>query len=480
MAETEPDTPLIAENVCKSEKQEQNKDEQIVPPDGGFWAWVVLASCFLVNGIIFGIINTFGILFVQLKKDMEEAGVEDAATKCALVGSLTIGTTFFLSFLVGMLADKIGLRLTAVIGGALATLGMALSAVGYKHIEVLYVTYGIMFGTGSSLVYTPSLTILGHYFRKKLGVVNGIVTAGSSLFTIGLSFINQYILENHGLLPCLQMFAGLSSLLILCALTFIPVLPNTIPPVREKKMSRLMVVAEKLVYLDNWRNKRFVVWAFAIPLALFGYFVPYCHLPQFAKDIPLDQDDLINGEKASKLIMCIGVSSGLGRVASGFIADLPAVKRNGNRIILQQISFFSIGICTMLLTTAQLFGDHVFLAMLSFCFILGIFDGCFITMLGPIAFDICGPAGAGQAIGFLLAMCSIPLTIGPTVAGAIYDKVGDYTGAFLGAGVPPIVGAVVMLTIRCFPPEDQDSKLSEKKAKYLPQSETKNSLVEKI
>ena len=97
----------------------------------------------------------------------------------------------------------------------------------------------------------------------------------------------------------------------------------------------------------------------------------------------------------------------------------------------------------------------LFQAMLAFCFILGIFDGCFITMLGPIAFDICGPKGAGQAIGFLLAMCSIPLTIGPPVAGFIYDKVGDYTGAFLAAGVPPIVGAVVMLTIRCFPQIDQ-------------------------
>lgn len=52
------------------------------PPDGGFWAWLVLVGCFLVNGIIFGIINTFGILFVQLKKDMDAAGVEDAATKC--------------------------------------------------------------------------------------------------------------------------------------------------------------------------------------------------------------------------------------------------------------------------------------------------------------------------------------------------------------------------------------------------------------
>eukprot|EP00092_Neocalanus_flemingeri_P006507 GFUD01007014.1.p1 GENE.GFUD01007014.1~~GFUD01007014.1.p1 ORF type:complete len:481 (+),score=96.44 GFUD01007014.1:263-1705(+) len=480
MAETEPNTPLISENGCKCEKQETKKEAEIVPPDGGFWAWVVMGSCFLVNGIIFGIINTFGILFVQLKKDMEEAGVEDAATKCALVGSLTIGTTFFLSFLVGMLADKIGLRLTSIIGGVLATLGMGLSAVGYKHIEVLYVTYGLMFGTGSSLVYTPSLTILGHYFRRRLGVVNGIVTAGSSLFTIGLSFINQYILENHGLEPCLQMFAGMSSVLILCALTFIPVLPPTPAAAKQQKMSKFMEVAEKLVYLDNWRNKRFVVWAFAIPLALFGYFVPYCHLPQFAKDIPLDEDDLINGEKASKLIMCIGVSSGLGRIASGFIADMPAVKRNGNRIILQQISFVSIGICTMLLTLAQRFGDNVFLAMLVFCFLLGIFDGCFITMLGPIAFDICGPKGAGQAIGFLLAMCSIPLTIGPPVAGFIYDKVGDYTVAFIAAGVPPIVGAVVMLSIRCFPPVDSDSDLNDKESKYLPQSETKNTFVDKI
>jgi len=481
MAETEPETPLINDNSCKCEKQATKKQEEIVPPDGGFWAWLVMISCFLVNGIIFGIINTFGILFVQLKKDMEEAGVADAATKCALVGSLTIGTTFFLSFLVGMLADKIGLRITAVIGGVLATLGMTLSAVGYKQIEVLYVTYGVLFGTGSSLVYTPSLTILGHYFRKKLGVVNGLVTSGSSIFTIGLSFINQYILETHGLLSCLQMFAGMSSVLIICALTFIPVLPHTRQQDSAKtSRSKLVEVAEKLVYLDNWRNKRFVVWTLAVPLALFGYFVPYCHLPQFAKDIPLDADDIINGEKASKLIMCIGVSSGLGRIASGFIADLPKVKKNGNRIILQQISFVSIGACTMLLTTAQLFGEHVFLAMLSFCFILGIFDGCFITMLGPIAFDICGPAGAGQAIGFLLAMCSIPLTIGPTVAGAIYDRVGDYTGAFLGAGIPPMVGAIAMLAIRCFPQQEKDSSKGEKQANVATESETMRSSVEKI
>jgi len=462
-------TSVSDKNSDKLSRTSEGDDNQ--PPDGGLWAWLVLLSCFLVNGIIFGIINTFGILFVQLKKDMDEAGVEDAATKCALIGSLTIGTTFFLSFLVGILSDKIGLRLTSLIGAALATAGMGLSAIFYNHLSVLYLTYGLMFGSGSSLVYTPSLTILGHYFKRKLGFVNGIVTAGSSVFTIGLSFVNQYILESHGLAPCLQMMTAMCSVLVLCSITFIPVLKSQ-PKDLHEDQSKLRQILQNLIYLPNWRNKKFVVWTLAIPLALFGYFVPYCHLPQFAKNIPLDQDDKINGEMASKLIMCIGVSSGLGRLVSGFLADLPAIKRNGNRIVLQQISFISIGICTMLLTLAQMFGNYVFLAMLSFCFILGIFDGCFITMLGPIAFDLCGGEGAGQAIGFLLALCSVPLTLGPPVAGYIYDTVGSYVPAFLAAGIPPIVGAMAMFSIRCIQlkPETSD--------RYLVSSQTKDSVVE--
>ena len=287
------------------------------------------------------------------------------------------------------------------------------------------------------------------------------------------------------------MMTGLCSVLILCALSFVPVLTPTPPAPSEGNSSRLQRIVQSLVYLPNWRNKKFVVWTLAIPLALFGYFVPYCHLPQFAKEIPLDEDDQKNGEKSAQLIMCIGVSSGLGRLVSGFLADLPLVKRNGNRILLQQVSFVSIGICTMLLTLAQMFGENVFMvspdrpdhhfncslfqALLTFCFILGIFDGCFITMLGPIAFDLCGPAGAGQAIGFLLALCSLPLTIGPPVAGYIYDTVGTYTPAFLAAGIPPIVGATVMFSIRCI--KSGEKSETGETTKKLTSSETQDTVV---
>ena len=97
--ETKQDTPLMeTSSDTQSDKQSDKMSRTCdlhdpQPPDGGFWAWLVLVGCFLVNGIIFGIINTFGILFVQLKKDMVAAGVEDAATKCGKILNVnTVGS----------------------------------------------------------------------------------------------------------------------------------------------------------------------------------------------------------------------------------------------------------------------------------------------------------------------------------------------------------------------------------------------------
>lgn len=80
---------------------------------------------------------------------------------------------------------------------------------------------------------------------------------------------------------------------------------------------------------------------------------------------------------------------------------------------------------------------------------MGLFDGCFISLLGPIAYDICGPRGATQAIGFLLGLCSVPLTVGPPVAGLLYDHMGSYKIPFILAGIPPLIGASTMFLIRC-------------------------------
>ncbi|XP_023248132.1 monocarboxylate transporter 10-like [Copidosoma floridanum] len=91
-----------------------------------------------------------------------------------------------------------------------------------------------------------------------------------------------------------------------------------------KKKFRTML--KEVVNRSIWKRKKYVVWASAIPIALFGYFVPYVHIGKYVD---------ITFEKADKTypLMCIGITSGIGRLVFGYVADLPRV----NRILLQQV-----------------------------------------------------------------------------------------------------------------------------------------------
>jgi len=416
----------------------------IEPPDGGIKAWTVMVCSFLCNGIIFGILNSCSSIYVALKEMYNSEHDPDAATKASLIGSLAIGATFALSPVSGILSDKFGIRRTAFFGGFIATLGMFLSSFCIDNIEALCFTYGIMFGGGAALVYSPSVVIIGHYFKRRIGVVSGVVAAGSSVFTAPLPHVLTYVLKQVGIANTFRIMAAMVSLLMVSALSFKPLLPlhKSSEKVEDaaaaigRKRSKCYSLAAKIVYLDNWKNTRYVIWCLAVPVALFGYFVPYMHMPQYVKDT-------LPGWNGDNLITCLAVTSFLGRLLFGKIVD----HHRANGVVLQQVALVVIGSCTMLLIAAQYFGQYTYYGLVTFVLIMGLFDGCFITMFGPIAFQICGPKGASQGIGFIFGLNSLPLTIGPMVAGMLYDRYGNYMAAFLFAGLPPIVGAIAMCLI---------------------------------
>lgn len=145
----------------------------------------------------------------------------------------------------------------------------------------MYLTYGILFGVGASMAYTPSLVILGHYFKKYLGVVNGFVTAGSSVFTIAMPYILDFLLSTFKLEATMLCMSALIAVIMCCALLFKP-LPGTAvtasdqsPRLYKHSVWRLVKSA---INTDIWRKKKYVIWALAVPSALFGYFVPYVHM----------------------------------------------------------------------------------------------------------------------------------------------------------------------------------------------------------
>lgn len=160
-----------------------------------------------------------------------------------------------------------------------------LTSILHPQVEFLYLTYGVLFGVGASLAYTPSLVILGHYFKKYLGVVNGFVTAGSSVFTIVMPYALAFLLKTVRLEATMLFMASLVAVIMACALLFKPLPGANIPP-SPNCTSRLYKhsvcsCVKSFINVDIWRKKKYVIWALAVPSALFGYFVPYVHMVSY-------------------------------------------------------------------------------------------------------------------------------------------------------------------------------------------------------
>ena len=95
----------------------------------------------------------------------------------AWVGSVSVGVMYLFGPITSGLSERFGCRVVAFLGGFLCSMGMLLTSF-VTDLPKLYVTYGVLWGIGSSFCYFPTLTAPGEYFCHRLSLVNGFVTAG--------------------------------------------------------------------------------------------------------------------------------------------------------------------------------------------------------------------------------------------------------------------------------------------------------------
>lgn len=53
--------------------------------DGGYRAWLIVLSSFLCNGLIFGVINSYSLIYLRLQKTLEDNGDPDSSSKAGLL-----------------------------------------------------------------------------------------------------------------------------------------------------------------------------------------------------------------------------------------------------------------------------------------------------------------------------------------------------------------------------------------------------------
>uniref|UniRef100_A0A8C8CK91 Uncharacterized protein n=1 Tax=Oncorhynchus tshawytscha TaxID=74940 RepID=A0A8C8CK91_ONCTS len=414
MSEKTIETERMESQKTQSEKPdpEENKDSssQIVScahadsapdlewfPEGRFVCVVVLAATWC-SGSIFGIQKSFGIIHMMLVKAHEDSNNEVSQFAIAWVGALAMGMVFLCSPLVSIVTDHVGCRVTAICGALVAFLGLLTSSFTMS-LGLWYFTYGVLFGCGSSFVFLSSLVTLGHYFPQRLGLVNGVVMAGSSVFSISLPALLEEVGTPLGLSTTFQILSAL--MLIQAGLT------------QTRRYCNLGVF-----HLPNYR-----VWAFGVATAMLGNFVPYIYLMSF-----VEEQFVETPVKEWVLLVCIGVTSCVGRLLFGRVGNL---LHGARKIYLQAGSFMVLGLASMLVPLCVRFEGLV-----AVCLLLGLCDGCVITLMR-----------ASQAIGYLMGLMALPMTAGPPLAGLLHDHFGDYHMAFYLAGVPPMVRGFLLFFV---------------------------------
>ena len=409
------------------------KKEKILP-------WLVMIGSFLCNGIIFGIINSYGTILVALKNMYDKGQGGHSVMKASMIGSMLIGSTFGLSPIAGILSDRFGIRTVAAVGGSIATFGVFMSSFVAEpdHFIGLCLTFGVMFGTGSSLVYTPSTAIIGHYFTENKGIVNGFVNTGGTLFGLALPHLFKFSFDEIGIPATFRLLSGFVAVLVVASLSFKSSLESKKESISTKDKALSTGCCSNFLNMDIWRNKIYLIWVIGASISLFGHFVPYHQIVVYTEEV-------LPGKSGENLLTCLAVSNGLGKIIFGAIADHP--KLLDRPILLQQFAFVLTGICIMMVTTSPFFGGYSYEALIAFCMLFGMFDGCFQPLMQPTATYIFGVQGSTQALGFLLGVVTIPLTLGPIVAGIIFENFQSFDAIFILAGCLPMVGSMVMCTI---------------------------------
>lgn len=202
----------------------------------------------------------------------------------AWAGSIAIATVFFCGPFAGILVNRFGCRVTCMLGGTICAASLGIASLA-ESIIVLYFTYSILFGFGSSLMFTSSIVITSRYFKKWLSLATGILSGGAGLGVLAFGPILQTLIDSTGWQNAFRIIAGVVLVVSMSSLTYNP---NQEPLTNDESQSisksstrdaqPSRTTRKFHLDLSVWKNPTFVLVSISAAVAQFGQYNSQIHL----------------------------------------------------------------------------------------------------------------------------------------------------------------------------------------------------------
>jgi MFS family permease len=373
-----------------------------------FYGWMIVGATFVLLMIMSGITYTTPVLFRFF-----EADLTIGRAQAAFLFSCSQIMAFLAGPFAGGLAERAGPRLA--VGGGLVVMAAGLvGAATARSYPLLVIFYGVV-GLGSGAIYIPLLGLIQRWFYRRRGAATGLATTGVGIGTLAFPVVSAAIADLFSWRVVFFGFAGLCVSIGLLAASLLvadPKLRGLAPdgdagapdqPARDQAVAGLG-------FGEVLRDRQF----YLIYLASFGAavlsFMAFVHLPQQLTES--------GGERmqAATIISVIGLFSLAARLGGGAWAD-----RLG-RVVMIRVALL-IMLLTSVLWAANVWGMAVYFVVAA---LFGITYGLCIALLPTVIADSFGNKAISKIIGVAYTSFALASFVGPTVAGLLHDRYGNY------------------------------------------------------
>ncbi|MEQ8345646.1 MAG: MFS transporter [Sneathiellaceae bacterium] len=313
--------------------------------------------------------------------------------------------------LMGRLADRFGVRVPLVLGGAMLGIGYVLaSTVGslWEFMAVQAVFVGML---GSSASFGALVADVSLWFRRRRGIAVAIVASGGYLAGTLWPPLLQYGIETIGWRSA-HVVIGIA-----CAVTMIPLalLLRRRPPVEDVTAGTGPASAHDRVDAPHLsRTALQVLLVLAGLSCCIAMAMPQVHLVAYCADLGFGP---ARGAEMLSLMLGLGIVS---RLVSGLLAD----RIGGVGILLISSSLQ----CLALLFYLP-FDGLASLYVVSALF--GLAQGGIVPSYALIVRQFFPASEAGFRISLVIMATIVGMAVGGWLSGVIYDVTGSYQAAFL-------------------------------------------------
>lgn len=288
-------------NDTTTTDEEEDAANEIIYPEGGRTAWLVVLGSWMSCFGSMGLMNCLGIFQAYLGEHQLQPY---SSSSIAWIFGVYSFLAFFCGVEVGPVFDAKGPRPLILLGG-LGTVAFLLLLEVCTEYWHFMLCFGLLGGVSLSLAFSPSISIVAHYFHRRRGFAVGIASSGASIGGIVFPLLFQHVSSKLGFAWATRIIALVD--LVTFGLAFL--LIRTRFPARKATFQRLVPD------LSIFRQKDLMLATMGIFFMEWGLFIPLTYLTSFALDINM------SSESSYLLLSLVNAAAVFGRWIPGWCAD---------------------------------------------------------------------------------------------------------------------------------------------------------------